>query len=316
MSVIARSRRVHSRSRDIDERDGAPRSRGWLLVAVLSFLALVAGVGVHLLAEPVYHAAVVEDGPVEWATAAVYLVIVPIVWFVAARRLRVGDRLGMIAYILLGVGFIFIAGEEVSWGQRQIGFAGPEELVARNIQGEANLHNLLGRYALHAAYITVGLWGLGLGRLVARLLPFARPSWLYAPDSHRWTWFFPVTAYYVYVDYIGPAIQTAVGPAFERWALGPARFQELVELLLAVGFGLFVLDSARRVRTSAQRTRQRPGSGAGGDVAGAAAVRSAAPATHASTSSRTPVGNGERASLRRSSATSSRSEEPASTTLP
>lgn len=247
MSVAPRSRPLRTTSRHTEQ--VARSSRVPIAVASLPFLAVLAGVVVFFVTEPVYHVSLAEDGPIEWATAAVYIVLAPTALLVARQRLRRGDRLGTLAFVILAAGFIFIAGEEVSWGQRQIGFTGPEALVARNIQGEANLHNLLGRYALHLAYIAVGLWGLGLGRVVARMIPVARPTWLYAPRRVRWTWFIPVTAYYVYVDYIGPALLPLLGPWFERWASGPPRFQELTELILAFGFAFFVYDALRLTKS-------------------------------------------------------------------
>ena len=44
--------------------------------------------------------------------------------------------------ILLGIFFIFVGGEEISWGQRIFGVATPEALRTSNVQGEMNLHNL------------------------------------------------------------------------------------------------------------------------------------------------------------------------------
>ncbi|WP_168583167.1 hypothetical protein [Gephyromycinifex aptenodytis] len=245
MPIASRSRIVHPEV--VLDRFGSRRTRAVsIVVAVLPLVAVAAGAALFFVAEPAYHASVAEDGPVEWATAAVYLLLCPVAALVAWRRSRRGDRLGALALAVLAVGFLLIAGEEVSWGQRQLGFAGPPELVERNIQGEANLHNLLGRYALHMAYIAVGLWGLGLGRVIARLIPAARPTWLYAPRRVRFTWFIPVTAYYLYVDYLGPALLSLTGPWFQKWALGPARFQELIELILAIGFALFSYDALRR----------------------------------------------------------------------
>lgn len=233
----------------------SPRSRrlhGWLpttpsgiAVALIPFVVTIAFGVLFVLDRPLYLWSVEEDSAVEWATMAVYLAITPAALLVALRRHRGGDRLGTFAWIVLAAGFVFIAGEEVSWFQRQIGFDGPEALVVRNIQDEANLHNLLDRYALHAAYIVVGLWGLGAGRVVARLIPVARPVWLYAPSRRRWTWFLPVTGYYVWIDYIGPAVATALGPWFDEFARGPARFQEPMELLLACAFAFFVVDVVR-----------------------------------------------------------------------
>ncbi len=49
-------------------------------------------------------------------------------------------------YILAGIGLVFVAGEEISWGQRIIGFATPDYLLDNNIQEELNLHNIRTKY--------------------------------------------------------------------------------------------------------------------------------------------------------------------------
>jgi hypothetical protein len=44
--------------------------------------------------------------------------------------------------ILFAVLFFFGCGEEISWGQRLLGFKPPEVVAERNAQGEFNIHNL------------------------------------------------------------------------------------------------------------------------------------------------------------------------------
>jgi hypothetical protein len=45
-------------------------------------------------------------------------------------------------FLLLTFAFVFAAGEEISWGQRFIGFKTPEIIQQRNQQNEFNFHNL------------------------------------------------------------------------------------------------------------------------------------------------------------------------------
>jgi hypothetical protein len=45
-------------------------------------------------------------------------------------------------FLILGLMFFFGFGEEISWGQRILGFATPEKLEAKNVQEEFNIHNL------------------------------------------------------------------------------------------------------------------------------------------------------------------------------
>ena len=53
-----------------------------------------------------------------------------------------GSLIKQLAYLGLAVLFLFGAGEEISWGQRILGFQTPEELSQVNRQEEFNLHNL------------------------------------------------------------------------------------------------------------------------------------------------------------------------------
>lgn len=46
------------------------------------------------------------------------------------------------AYLALALFFFFIAGEEISWGQRIFNIATPESIAEVNAQQETNLHNL------------------------------------------------------------------------------------------------------------------------------------------------------------------------------
>jgi hypothetical protein len=57
---------------------------------------------------------------------------------------RAGNPLRRILLIAAAAGVLFHAGEEISWGQRIIGFSVPEAIRAANTQGEFNLHNLKG----------------------------------------------------------------------------------------------------------------------------------------------------------------------------
>ncbi|MCH8221067.1 MAG: tetratricopeptide repeat protein [Proteobacteria bacterium] len=45
-------------------------------------------------------------------------------------------------FAILAVACAYVVLEEISWGQRIFGFSTPEFLKARNLQGEANIHNL------------------------------------------------------------------------------------------------------------------------------------------------------------------------------
>ena len=68
--------------------------------------------------------------------------------------------------------FTVYALEEISWGQRIIGWETPPDFAVMNYQGETNLHNLFNpyidyAYGLFASLIAAGLW----------LLPNIKKKW-------------------------------------------------------------------------------------------------------------------------------------------
>lgn len=96
--------------------------------------------GVLALANPqLYNALTWEDQLVENLTAVWYLLASVLLFIVASIEQR-GIARGI--YIMVGIALVFIAGEEISWGQRIIGFATPDYLVDINDQEEFNFHNV------------------------------------------------------------------------------------------------------------------------------------------------------------------------------
>lgn len=123
---------------DTIERESVMRRAG-IITIVSSALIAVVGVALWFGARDTLEWVSQEDGIVEYATAILYLVCT--VLFVQAGRQAGFNRLwnwGLAALVF------FVAGEEVSWGQRIIGLQTPEGLHAVNVQGEFNLHNIDG----------------------------------------------------------------------------------------------------------------------------------------------------------------------------
>ena len=82
-----------------------------------------------------------EDHWVENLTAA-WFFLASLLFFTTAGTER--DVFRRTIYILGGIVLLFVAGEEISWGQRIIGFSTPDFLMDLNIQKEFNLHNMQG----------------------------------------------------------------------------------------------------------------------------------------------------------------------------
>jgi hypothetical protein len=76
-----------------------------------------------------------EDGPLENLSAINWLLAAAIMFILFAKKKNIW-------FLLLGIFFFVCLGEEISWGQRLLGFATPEAIRGENLQGEFNLHNM------------------------------------------------------------------------------------------------------------------------------------------------------------------------------
>lgn len=85
-------------------------------------------------AETFYGDAMQEDRAIEWATMVAFACAGVVGLARAIRQRRVFD--GLVALFLL-----FVAGEEMSWGQRILGLTPPAYFLEHNAQQEMNLHN-------------------------------------------------------------------------------------------------------------------------------------------------------------------------------
>ncbi len=100
-----------------------------------------------------------------------------IAFAVAARRASRVSRVLAVAFGLAALGSFVIAGEEIAWGQRIIGFVTPGAIANINHQGELTVHNIgVLERVFNGGEMVAGLVGLGL--------PLARRrGWL--PASFR-----------------------------------------------------------------------------------------------------------------------------------
>lgn len=111
-----------------------------------------------------------ENHPVELLTFVVFLFASVGGLFVGFRARRCGASIEVYGfYGIFSVALLFIALEEVAWGQWLFGFETPEVLRGLNVQGETTIHNLRGLQGhseiLRLIYGAGGLVGVGLARL-------------------------------------------------------------------------------------------------------------------------------------------------------
>ena len=107
------------------------------------------------------------------------------------HRQAVHSRLFGPFLLVMALGLFFFAGEEASWGQHWLGFTPPEEIAARNDQGEFNLHNdpLFEKFLdqLPRFLLSVGALAGGIAAIVRHSRGLERDL----ADPRPWGWAWP-----------------------------------------------------------------------------------------------------------------------------
>lgn len=102
-----------------------------------------------------YDAVMQEDRAVEWATVLFFATAGIFRCYIALKTRRVFD-------FLIGLFCIFVAGEEISWGQRLIGYTPPGVFLEHNTQQEANIHNFADVFGRPKWMLIAALAGYGV----------------------------------------------------------------------------------------------------------------------------------------------------------
>ncbi|MDQ3995675.1 MAG: hypothetical protein M3303_01515 [Gemmatimonadota bacterium] len=136
------------------------------LVHLVAAGIVVAALALAYWAPERYDALMEEDRAVEWATVVMFLVAGVVRGYAALRTRRVFDA-------LVGVFCLFVAGEEISWGQRLVGYTPPDVFLEHNTQQEANVHNFADVFGRPKWMLIMALAGYGL---VLPALAATRPT--------------------------------------------------------------------------------------------------------------------------------------------
>ena len=131
-----------------------------------------------------------EDGPLEWLQFAEYFIssLFGIFIFIKSNKKK---SLNSLNWLIFSLFCLFIAAEEISWGERITGF-NLNSLTEISIQSETNLHNLpfFHNYFLDPILIVICIF---LGWIGWRKWPY-----LDSIPSKRLSLFFLITALYIF----------------------------------------------------------------------------------------------------------------------
>lgn len=160
----------------------ALRQRGAALAALLGAdLVALALVATAAASEQTWQSVAQEDGLIEWGTTFAFLLAAALNAGALWQRRRIAPVFETLVRVALVLFCIFVAGEEMSWGQRLVGFQPPEIFLEKNFQQEMNLHNVLMDESAsglgfeldskHMVALIAVIFGV-LGPLLVRLRPF------------------------------------------------------------------------------------------------------------------------------------------------
>ncbi|WP_436516317.1 hypothetical protein [Ekhidna sp. To15] len=109
-----------------------------------------------------------EDGVVEWLQVILFFVSAVLLLRLSCFHYKLELEI-CVGYFFLGLGLLFICGEELSWGERLLSTNYLESLRQYNAQNETNLHNLFPfqRYR-HWLLIIFGFAGLLYAQFVIK----------------------------------------------------------------------------------------------------------------------------------------------------
>jgi len=144
--------------------------------ALLANLVLLGFLGAFAFLEAshpdVYYRSVQEDQALEWASFWSFFIASGVFAVAASRQRR---TTGALPWFLVGLALfcVFVAMEEISWGQRVFGHRPPDYFLAQNYQQELNLHNIASTKIRLLAFRSIVL-GYGVLLPLIALVPFVR----------------------------------------------------------------------------------------------------------------------------------------------
>ncbi len=203
-------------------------------------LVITAAGGAWLLkatAPELFYQLVQEDGAIEWATFWAFLLAAAMGMLGGVRQRRCNQTLPW-CFLGLALFCFVVAMEEISWGQRLLGYRPHSYFLEHNFQQEFNLHNVTStKLRMLAVKVVIGGYGVALpllllvpalGRLAGRIRLFGPP--------------------------------TALVPAFAAtlllYVVYPFKFAgEIVELMLGLSFLFALLARVRELPPSASPAR-------------------------------------------------------------
>jgi hypothetical protein len=186
-----------------------------------------------------YEMLVQEDRYVEWATVWLFLAA----GVIGMRRAIAGRRW---FDALVALFCLFFAGEEMSWGQRLLGYAAPQFFLSQNYQQEVNVHDLTESFLQPKWILMVVLAAYGLflplvRSRVRRIRELMEQIGATAPPRELMVWFAAgIALLYVYpVTLTGEWVEVFAGALF-LMSMRPRAAIAWTNLVAGAVFGIIM----------------------------------------------------------------------------
>lgn len=195
---------------------------------------------IYLLDPDLFRWMVEEDSVVEWSQFFLLIISCTLSYLLAKYWWKRERLLGLI-FGICTLTLFFVAGEEISWGQRLFGIQTPDSIKEINLQDEITVHNIGPVFGyVYIGYMIVGLAGstswiikIVLWRWInsraKKILEFIVPNWYYF-------WFFAIP------------FKKNFDRVYISQPVGEVLWEEPMELLLIMGITLFFIDRYYRVK--------------------------------------------------------------------
>ena len=179
-----------------------------------------------------------EGTNTERLTSIFYFVAGVLFLVLGSRNYRQTHSFAVLLFpLLFGLFFLFIAGEEESWGQWLFYYDTPAAFKDMNTQQEVNIHNLSLFASLLSPHTVLNLVALLIGVLMPLGYRFIAPLRRLAKVIH-----FPVSPLAcVTLFVLGLLYERASGMIYHQWANAEIR-----EFIFSLGFLLFAVSAYRR----------------------------------------------------------------------
>lgn len=206
------------------------------LMLLLPFAIAFSGVVAALMGKPAYKMLTGEDRIAEYLQVVCWVTSFLLTLWVVKNVGVYDNRVIAALYILLAVGIFFLIGEELSWGQRLFGWQTPEAYKEINKQDETNLHNIYGvGYTFKWIHMMIGAYGTILPLVLLRsnaLKGYKSELSMLVPHYTLIPFFFMPFAWRLYRNLFD---------APKAFYFVISEYSEVMELVLAAGFVLFLL---------------------------------------------------------------------------